>query len=75
MNEYSLLYTKNEWMNEYLTRPQHKKQIGYWVSKKGKRMKWPCSNRIKSLVNVYLADLIVLYWPEYNFKKAWSPTC
>ena len=23
-------------MNEYLTTPQHKKQIGYWVSEKGK---------------------------------------
>ena len=27
-------------MNECLTRPQHEKQIGYWVSEKGKRMKW-----------------------------------
>ena len=26
-------------MNEYLTTAQHKKQIGYWVSEKGKRMK------------------------------------
>ena len=29
-----------EWMNECLTTPQHKKQIGYWVSEKGKCMKW-----------------------------------
>ena len=29
----------NEWMND-LTTPQHEKQIGYWVSEKGKRMKW-----------------------------------
>ena len=27
-------------MNECLTTSQHEKQIGYWVSKKGKRMKW-----------------------------------
>ena len=27
-------------MNECLTTPRHEKQIGYWVSKKGKRMKW-----------------------------------
>ena len=26
------------WMNECLTTPQHEKQIGYWVSEKGKRM-------------------------------------
>ena len=26
-------------MND-LTTPQHEKQIGYWVSEKGKRMKW-----------------------------------
>ena len=27
-------------MNVCLTTPQHKKQIGYWVSEKGKCMKW-----------------------------------
>ena len=27
-------------MNECLTTPQHEKQISYWVSEKGKRMKW-----------------------------------
>ena len=26
-------------MNEYLTTPQHEKQLGYWVSEKGKCMK------------------------------------
>ena len=26
----------NEWMNECLMTPQHEKQIGYWVSEKGK---------------------------------------
>ena len=26
----------NEWMNECLTTPQHEKQIGYWVSEKGR---------------------------------------
>ena len=30
----------NELMNECLTTPQHEKQIGYWVSEKGKCMKW-----------------------------------
>ena len=30
----------NEWMNECLMTHQHKKQISYWVSEKGKRMKW-----------------------------------
>ena len=30
----------NEWINECLTTPQHEKQIGYWVSEKGKCMKW-----------------------------------
>ena len=29
-----------EWMNECLKTPQHEKQIGYWVSEKGKCMKW-----------------------------------
>ena len=27
-------------MNECLTTPRHEKQIGYWVSEKGKCMKW-----------------------------------
>ena len=27
-------------MNECLMTPQHEKQIGYWVSEKGKRMIW-----------------------------------
>ena len=27
-------------MNECLTTPQHEKEIGYWVSEKGKCMKW-----------------------------------
>ena len=27
-------------MNECLMTPQHEKQIGYWVSEKGKYMKW-----------------------------------
>ena len=27
---------QREWMNECLTTPQHEKQIGYWVSEKGK---------------------------------------
>ena len=27
-------------MNECLMTPQHEKQIGYWVSEKGKCMKW-----------------------------------
>ena len=31
--------TKIKWMNECLTTPQHEKQIGYWVSEKGKCMK------------------------------------
>ena len=26
--------------NECLMTPQHEKQIGYWVSEKGKCMKW-----------------------------------
>ena len=30
-------------MNECLTTPQHEKQIGYWVSEKGKCMKWLCN--------------------------------
>ena len=29
-----MMYTQ-DWMNECLTTPQHKKQIGYWVSEKG----------------------------------------
>ena len=29
----------NEWMNECLMTPQHKKQIGYWVSDK-RKMQW-----------------------------------
>ena len=31
-----------EWINECLTTPQHKKQIGYWVTEQGstKCMKW-----------------------------------
>ena len=35
-----LHFVMNEWMNECLTTPQHEKQIGYWVSEKGKCMKW-----------------------------------
>ena len=28
---------RHEWMNECLTTPQHEKQIGYWVSEKGRK--------------------------------------
>ena len=34
--------THNVRMNECLTTPQHKKQIGYWVSEKGKPMNVRC---------------------------------
>ena len=34
-------------MNECLTTLQHEKQIGYWVSEKGKYMKWLCVNGVK----------------------------
>ena len=31
-------------MNECLTTPQHEKQIGYWVSEKGKKKKKNVAN-------------------------------
>ena len=37
-------------MNECLTTPQHEKQIGYWVSEKGKRMKWLNHNSISKQI-------------------------
>ena len=47
-------------MNECLTLPQHEKQIGYWVSEKGKCMKWlltvnedKCSTTFRYLVTKY----------------------
>ena len=47
-------------MNECLTTPQHEKQIGYWVSEKGKCMKWlltvnedKCSTTFRYLVTKY----------------------
>ena len=39
---YKLCVCVFEWMNECLTTPQHENQIGYWVSEKGKCMKWLC---------------------------------
>ena len=40
-NGYWLLdQNKLYWINGCLTTPQHEKQMGYWVSEKGKRMKW-----------------------------------
>ena len=36
-------------MNECLTTPKHKKQIGYWVSEKGKRMKWLYNKKLKNI--------------------------
>ena len=38
-------------MNECLTTPQHEKQIGYWVSEKGKCMKWLYNEKMKSIKN------------------------
>ena len=56
------LAARNEWMNECLTTPQHEKQIGYWVSVKGKCMKW-------------LAARILLYAPSHrqdSTYQSWS---
>ena len=36
-------------MSEYLMTPQHKKQIGYWVSEKGKGIKWLYNYKMKSI--------------------------
>ena len=46
----------NEWMNEYLKTPQHEKQIGYWVSEKGKCMKWFCQMKTNT-------NTLSLKWP------------
>ena len=37
-------------MNECLTTPQHEKQIGYWVSEKGKCMKWLYHYKLKNII-------------------------
>ena len=37
-------------MNECLTTPQHEKQIGYWVSGKGKCMKWLYHQKLKNII-------------------------
>ena len=37
-------------MNECLTTPQHEKQIGYWVSEKGKCMKWLYNYKLKNII-------------------------
>ena len=37
-------------MNERLTTPQHEKQIDYWVSEKGKRMKCYIIKKMKSIL-------------------------
>ena len=37
-------------MNECLTTPQHEKQIGYWVSEKGKCMKWLYHSKLKNII-------------------------
>ena len=54
----------NEWMNECLTTPQHKKQIGYWVSEKGKRKKLS-SNKWKTGTS-YLA----IHSTHFNYEMA-----
>ena len=38
-------------MNECLTTPQHEKEIGYWVSEKGKCMKWLHNNFFLNIIN------------------------
>ena len=37
-------------MNECLTTPQHENQIGYWVSEKGKCMKWLYNKKLKNII-------------------------
>ena len=37
-------------MNECLTTPQHEIQIGYWVSEKGKCMKWLYNKKLKNII-------------------------
>ena len=37
-------------MNECLTTPEHEKQIGYWVSEKGKCMKWLYNKKLKNII-------------------------
>ena len=44
----------NDWMNECLTTPQHEKQIGYWVSEKGKCMKWSNLSKTHPILLIWL---------------------
>ena len=56
---------QHEWMNECLMTPQHEKQIGYWVSEKGK-----CVNHNRSQlwsVVVHNEWTLTLKWNVYNF--------
>ena len=44
------IHHRYEWMNECLTTPQHEKQIGYWVSEKGKCMIWLYNYKSKNII-------------------------
>ena len=45
---FNVVFLTDEWMNECLTTPQHEKQIGYWVSEKGKCLKWVLTDSINN---------------------------
>ena len=47
-------------MNGCLTTPQHEKQIGYWVSEKGERMKW-LLNVTKAVIGAYMCADTMTY--------------
>ena len=47
-------------MNECLTTPQHEKQIGYWVSEKGKCMKWLYNKKLRNIIN-HSEDVFLYY--------------
>ena len=70
-----VMQAMNEWMNECLTTPQHEKQIGYWVSEEGKRMKWLkwlCTHALAHmLIHKHIKSTTVAQWYKPS-TDAWA---
>ena len=59
-------------MNECLTTPQHEKQIGYWVSEKGKCMKWLYNYKLKNIIKHSVKSCAINKISQFGLFKIYS---
>ena len=59
-------------MNECLTTPQHEKQIGYWVSEKGKCMKWLYNKKSKNIIKHSVNSCAINEISQFGLFKIYS---